>query len=366
MTARLMLGDCLEQLRTLEPSSVDAIVTDPPAGISFMGKDWDTFGAKPPERSGYVAHNASTMLANGRGLTIEASQKSRRGFIEFLTVRLAECYRVARPGARMLCWALPRTSHWTGTAIEDAGWRIEDRVSHLFGTGFPKHKSKLKPACEDWWLAIKPCGHAVELNIDGCRIGTGSTAREGFAEMGFGGGNRPASYTTGCTTGRYPANVALTCCGESPCVEGCPVAELDDQAGPRKSGGSAGRRSNGVLKYRGTDLRPSHGTGTIETVAGVGISSGGASRFFYCPKASTADRGHDNTHPTVKSTALMRWLCRLITPEGGTILDPFMGSGSTGKAAALEGFGFVGIEQSPEYFAIAESRIHAAGKALAC
>jgi DNA modification methylase len=85
--------------------------------------------------------------------------------------------------------------------------------------------------------------------------------------------------------------------------------------------------------------------------------SGGPSRFFYCPKASKADRNEGNLHPTVKPTDLMRYLCRLVTPTGGTVLDPFTGSGSAGKAAILEGFNFVGIEREPEYADIARARI---------
>jgi site-specific DNA-methyltransferase (adenine-specific) len=98
----------------------------------------------------------------------------------------------------------------------------------------------------------------------------------------------------------------------------------------------------------------------MEVQAGYG-DSGSAARFFYCAKASKADRGPDNTHPTVKPTELMRYLCRLVTPPGGVVLDPFMGSGSTGKAAALEGFRFIGIERDPDYLAIAQQRIDAIG-----
>lgn len=86
-------------------------------------------------------------------------------------------------------------------------------------------------------------------------------------------------------------------------------------------------------------------------------SKGSAARFFYCAKASKTDRGADNVHPTVKPTDLMRYLCRLVTPPGGTVLDPFTGSGSTGKAARLEGFGFIGFELSEEYTRIATARI---------
>lgn len=97
--------------------------------------------------------------------------------------------------------------------------------------------------------------------------------------------------------------------------------------------------------------------------AEVDDSIGSASRFFYCAKTSRKDRGEGNNHPTVKPTDLMAYLCRLVTPPGGVVLDPFMGSGSTGKAAMREGFRFIGIEMDADYLAIAEARIaHEAGK----
>ena len=105
-------------------------------------------------------------------------------------------------------------------------------------------------------------------------------------------------------------------------------------------------------------------TGERERVPGAfHADSGSAARFFYCAKASKKDRGEGNNHPTVKPTDLMAYLCRLVTPPGGIVLDPFMGSGSTGKAAVREGFGFIGMEMDPVYFEIAKTRIkHEANK----
>src|SRR6478752_3213828 len=143
LTCRAILGDCLQVLPTLESASVDAVVTDPPAGIAFMGKEWDTFSAEAPEWTRRTDGADTVGFANGigQGRHVRDNRKYREPFIAFLSASLAECLRVAKPGARLLCWAIPRTSHWTGTAIEDAGWVIEDRISHLFGQGFPKAQS---------------------------------------------------------------------------------------------------------------------------------------------------------------------------------------------------------------------------------
>jgi DNA modification methylase len=227
--ARVILGDALEALRGMEPGSVDAVCADPPAGISFMGLPFDSFGAGAPARSGYKAHNKTTMLANGRGLTVAASAKNRAAFVAFLTPIMAECLRVCRPGAVALVWALPRTSHWTGTALEDAGWDIEDKICHLFGTGFPKHRSKLKPGHEEWILCRKP--GPKWLGVEECRVGwqpsdldprqnRSITPRAGLSGDAYGGG--PNTYGDGSgverkpfvermsPAGRYPANLALS------------------------------------------------------------------------------------------------------------------------------------------------------------
>jgi DNA modification methylase len=116
---------------------------------------------------------------------------------------------------------------------------------------------------------------------------------------------------------------------------------------------------------KGANAKPGYGGGfkPFDSSANQYYDSGSAARFFYTAKASRDDRSDGNTHPTVKPTDLMRYLCRLVTPPGGTVLDPFMGSGSTGKAAMLEGFEFIGIEREPQYFAIAEQRITRAAAA---
>jgi DNA modification methylase len=452
-TVRLFRGDCLEVLRTLAADSVDAIVTDPPAGISFMGKAWDDLGP-------------------------------REAFIAFLTEVMKECLRVLKPGGHALVWAIPRTSHWTGMAIEDAGFEVRERIAHIFGTGFPKSLSvgkaidreagakrkfirenpharpnqdgktiwvgdkpgkeqshppitapatdaakqydgfgtALKPAVEDWWLCRKPLSESTvarnvlkhgtgALNIDGTRIGFASNGDKAAAAAAAAQRlchdqnkgrhaygqfeNGPASlapYLNGMDKGRWPANLVLShhpsCNGD--CHPDCPVRLLNEQSGVTRSAGvQAPRGPNYLNEVFG------NGLGGVENSQNRHGDSGGASRFFYCAKASRRDRNEGledapkkhvrrddgqpygmntnthrpdgserkeippraNHHPTVKNTDLMRWLIRLITPPGGTVLDCFMGSGSTGKAAVLEGMKFIGIERELAYFKIAQKRI---------
>jgi site-specific DNA-methyltransferase (adenine-specific) len=341
----LHLGDCLDVMRGLADASVDAVVTDPPAGIAFMGKTWDN-----PDHFPLSKREVSKKKGPWRGpaITYDGVDKSREGrtaFIDFLTPRMAEALRIAKPGTFALVWALPRTSHWTATAIEDAGWVIRDRISHLFGTGFPKAKSCLKPGGEDWWLAYKPGGKMAPLQIDACRIGNSppSVPQPKFNSptgsiYGMATGVGRNGTMSQSTLGRWPANVVLS--------EDA-AADLDAMSGMRKAGWAGGSDKPGCFQQGVAQSWPHQGYG----------DTGGASRFFYTAKASRQDRGEGNTHPTVKSESLMRWLCRLITPPGGIILDPFAGSGSTGKAAILEDFGFVGIERDPGYHAIARKRL---------
>lgn len=283
----LHAGDCRDVMRDYPADHFDSIVSDPPYGLSFMGKGWD------------------------KGVPGE----------EFWR----EALRVAKPGAHLLAFGGTRTFHRLTVAIEDAGWEIRDAVCWLYGSGFPKSLNvgggwgtALKPAWEPVIMARKPLVGTVAanlllhgtgaLNVDGCRIPIkGPPGRWGFnqvASIGFHGGTAGSGFATvQHPQGRWPANVM----------------------------------------HDGSD----------EVVAGFPNEQ---ARFFYCAKASNADREEGNTHPTVKPTDLMRYLCRLVTPTDGLVLDPFMGSGSTGKGALLEGFRFVGIDLDPAHVAIAEAR----------
>lgn len=292
-------------MAAMEPNSVDAIVTDPPYGLSLMGKDWD--------------HGVPG--------------------VEFWAAML----RVLKPGGHLMAFGGTRTFHRMGVAIEDAGFEIKDTLSWLYGSGFPKHKSLLKPGWEPIILARKK-GASV-LNIDACRIGT--EERPVMVRTStIVAANSMAGESTGATSsgemttlGRWPANVIL---------DSDAAALLDAMSGERKSGGTGG---GGKTFHGQTYVKPER---TMEP------STGGASRFFYCAKASSRERhaGLDSpsTHPTVKPLALMRWLVRLACPPGGLVLDPFAGSGSTGCAAEVEGFDYILIEQEAEYIPIIERR----------
>ena len=330
MINKLHHGDCLEVMPTLDADSVDSIISDPPYGLSFMGKAWD------------------------HGVPGEVFWR--------------EALRVAKPGAHLLAFGGTRTFHRLTVAIEDAGWEIRDCVMWVYGSGFPKsHNGEwggtaLKPAYEPIIVARKPLIGTVAanvlahgtggLNIDECRVGTQQTITIRNGDSGGNGayGRDDRKFERVNPPGRWPANLIHD--GSDEVTAGFPDA-----------GGGFGVRGRGGQAY-------ANGKGFANTLAVTGQEvgygdTGSAARFFYCAKASKADRDEGNNHPTVKPTALMRYLCKLVTPLNGIILDPFMGSGSTGKAATLERFNFIGIDLSAEYVAIAQARINAATKQIA-
>lgn len=392
--ATLYEGDSLEILRELATASVDSLVTDPPAGISFMGAAWD------------------------------GDKGGRKAWIAWLAGLLEEARRVVKPGGWALLWALPRTSHWTATALEEGGWAIRDVLTHVQGQGFPKslnlgegRGTALKPAAEHWILARSPLGEkTVAANVarwgvggleidrsrvpleEGARLVRPSLPREEgttlFPGLGAGAQEEPE--------GRWPPNFLLShspACALEVCAPLCPVEEIDRQAGGELlridasasrrgigyAGGSEGReyaarppqragascffpsfrwdreldfpflyaaKASREERERGCEALPLRSPGEVtggrkEGSAGLASPRAGAGRTG----------GARNFHPTIKSLALMRWLCRLITPPRGLILDPFLGSGTTGAAAAGEGFRFLGIEKEASFLDIARARI---------
>lgn len=415
-------GDCLEVMRGMPDNSVDTVVTDPPYGLSFMGKKWD-----------YDVPKVEVWV---------------------------EALRVLKPGGHLLAFAGTRTQHRMCCNIEDAGFDIRDMLAWVYGSGFPKslniskaidkeagvvrevvgtrtdgarsnntlvsmnasptiydltapatpetHQwdgwgTALKPALEPITLARKPIAEKTiaknilahgtgGLNIDGCRVGLDgvekhtTNAKSGLGNNVYGKFENVQTETLPeipryNTQGRFPANLIHDGSDEV-------VALFPDSKG-QKNGGSRKRNVKDIEKHWGQD-----GGGYTQGRSTVFHNdSGSAARFFYCPKTSKADRnegcenlrhttagdmvnraegsagienpragagrtsGSANNHPTVKPTALMQYLVRLVTPPGGIVLDPFMGSGSTGKACVREDFRFIGIELDPEYYRIAEARI---------
>lgn len=411
---------------------VDSLVTDPPAGISFMGKEWD--------------HHKG----------------GRKEWVAWMESVMRECLRVMKPGAHGLVWALPRTSHWTATALEDAGFEVRDVITHLFGTGFPKSLdvskaidkaagaerevlgskgysapnikgnnynaakgereacmvtapatdaakkwqgwgTALKPASEHWILVRKPLSEKTvaanvlkwgtgAINVDASRIGHADSSdlarsqaknpgRSDTVSSGTYGHDRPQQLVN--TQNRFPANLTL---------DEYAAGLLDEQSGYLHASGnkSAGLGKTGSSMF-------GIGQGAFGQSTDYKDGGGGASRFFYVAKASHSDKNAGlegmepvqkkevfgaglnsatkldptmhtesgvanrpksaNTHPTVKSTTLMTYLIRMVTPPGGTVLDPFMGSGSTGVAARGLSMQFIGIEQDPDYLKISKARI---------
>ena len=389
ITSRVTLhsGDCLDILPTLAECSIDSCVTDPPYGLSFMGRNWD--------------HGVPG--------------------IPFWK----EVYRVLKPGGHVAAFGASRGYHRMACAIEDAGFEIRDSLMWIYGTGFPKSHdvskgidkaagakreviaierrknspsgvvsagresveierkitapatdaarewqgwgTALKPAFEPIVLARKPLSEKTvaanvlrwrtgALNIDGCRIGTGETRATQTGGMGRKASPVYGAFTQGetesliTTHGRWPANVVHD--GSDEVVAMFPnsagqLAPVSTKPGTKTSNvyGKMNREGEASSDRRYTD----HGSTNFAPLPGQRrepVSS--AARFFYSAKASKADRA-GSKHPTVKPVSLMQWLARLITPPGGTVLDPFAGSGTTGAACRLDGFRAVLIEREAEY-----------------
>lgn len=350
--------DVLEGLAQLADGSVGAVVTDPPYGLGFMGKDWDSPGGlgDHPMRRSHPTNTVNTGVTRqgGRQRTCEDFTKRQlrdaRAYQSWCEEWAAECLRVLQPGGFLLALGGTRTYHRLASAIEEAGFEVRDMIAWLYGQGFPKHKSLLKPALEPivigrktgrGWLNTAAC--ALEPGEGRSRNGENAAERRykttGATDFGMKPGQRGGS-----ADGRWPANVAL---------DEEAAAMLDEQSGILTSG-------SGPLIRKSDKFRNVYSAfkGQQQEVLPPG-DSGGASRFFYVAKADQAERHEGlsrpslfapgaperNDHPTVKPIALMRWLV------------PFLGSGTSAIAAALEGFPCIGIEADTHYADIARARV---------
>jgi len=235
-----------------------------------------------------------------------------------------ECLRVLKPGGHLLAFGGTRTWHRLAVAVEDAGFEIRDSIAWMHGEGFPKHRTGLKPAFEPIVMARKPFKGPLSANEE---------------EYGVGALNIDATRTD---AGRWPANVTLD-------EATAPLLDLQSGTIKDRNSGRGGWTRGGYVG----------GTSNDNTQSAAYKGEGGASRFFYVAKAGKKERPVVGgvAHATVKPLALMRWLVRLVTPEGGTVLEPFAGSGTTVEACILEGFHCIAIEQEAEYLPLIQARI---------
>ena len=360
-------GNCLDILRTMPDNSIDAVVTDPPYGLSFMGKKWD-----------YDVPSTEIW---------------------------AECLRVLKPGGYLLAFAGTRTQHRMAVRIEDAGFEIRDMLAWMYGSGFPKshNVSKgfdreagiLKPEFKGFTVA----GSSHNANISKTKPRKGyvppAPATDAAKQwQGWGTALKPAMEPITMARKPFKATVAQNVqeWGTGAInIDGCRIGEEVIKTVAKQAGQSFQHDYNGCEETTHLGRWPANvmHDGSAEILQGMGE----AARFFYTPKACKDDRddgcemmdekqySHDgrdkrlenayqrndskahNFHPTVKPTDLMRYLCRMVTPTGGVVLDPFTGSGSTGRGAVLEGFRFIGCEMDADYIEIAKARILAAEKA---
>jgi site-specific DNA-methyltransferase (adenine-specific) len=372
---KIYQGDCLKALSLMEANTIDSIVTDPPYGLGFMGKEWDNL---PPGQEVFE-----------------------------------QCLRVLKPGGHLLCFGGTRTYHRMAVAVEDAGFEIRDQIMWVYGSGFPKSQNigkavdkklgneredlgvsessrtnasehdntvggnphgnsgevritkgntkwegygtALKPAHEPIVLARKPIEKGLNIaqnclkwgvgaiNVDGCRVNVDSEDKNHRNNPSSGNNGAKSIFGVGGHNGnlqpqgRFPANFIHD--GSDEVVGLFPVTS---------SGKAPPKEVKSTTSW--------FGCGTLNSQNQIG-DSGSAVRFFYCPKATKKERGEYNNHPTVKPIKLMEYLVKLITPEGGTVLDPFCGSGTTGIACLNLDRNYILIDQDPESIKIAEKRI---------
>lgn len=316
---KLMQGNCNKLMKTIKSNTIDSIITDPPYGINFMGKKWDY------------------------------DIPSIRCFKRML--------RIAKPGAILLCFGGTRTFHRMACNIEDAGWQIRDCIMYMYGSGFPKShniskaiaktkNNKQSDIWDGWGTGLKP---AFEPIIIAMKPLDGTFAHNAL-KWGVAGLNIDASR-----------------------IEAKDMIELEKERMHFENYQLHKKTNTGQNFLASKKLIATHNVGRwpaniiLDKKAGkmLNTQAESTSRFFYCAKVSKKERNlglkkSTNKHPTVKSLSLMKYLCTLTqTPLGGIVLDPFMGSGTTGMAAKLTGRHFIGIEKEEEYIKIAKLRMKA-------
>ncbi len=322
-------GDCLEVLPTLPEASVDAVVTDPPYGLEFMGKEWDRLAGDwnkgEPATAGHPTGGLERWTIKRPRYHAGASAQ------QWHQQWAAAALRVLKPGGSLLAFGGSRTYHRLTCAVEDAGFEVRDCLMWVFATGFPKGRGCLKPCYEPILLARKPGPRVLPLNIEECRV-----------------------PMPGSAPGRWPGNL---------CHDGSPEVLEAFAAFGEKTSGSGKRRPRAAPRGRGTYRFALDGSFDGASDYERDGDTGTAARFYYCAKAPPSERmsAEDGTrHPTQKPLALMRWLVKLVCPPGGLVLDPFLGSGTTALACEETGRQCIGVESDPTYYAIAQRRLAAA------
>lgn len=332
MSIDLHNGDCLEIMRSMEDCSVDAVVTDPPYHLKQMTKRFSKPDAKP---CGYGKDGSFRRLSKGF-----MGQSWDGGDIAFKPEVWAECLRLLKPGGHLLAFGGTRTYHRLACAIEDAGFEIRDTIMWLYGSGFPKSLDVSKAVAQNV-LEFGTGG----INVDACRIDLNGDykckANGRPSQTGLGDNYDPSKANLPDTVGRWPANVVHDGSEE--------VLALFPET-----------KSGAVLHkhHKGQKTDAIYGAFKENISEREWLDNGGsAARFFYCAKASKKERGNSK-HPTVKPLKLMEYLCRLVTPPKGIILDPFAGSGTTGIAASHGGFNAILIEADENYFKDIQKRVN--------
>lgn len=414
LTKLIIHADSREALVKLEENSLEACVCDPPYHLTSITKRVGKAGSAEIQFGTDGAFQRAT-----KGFMSETwdGADDKGVMIAFDPLFWAEVLRVLKPGGHLLAMGGTRTYHRLTCAIEDAGFDIRDTITWHYASGMPKPKSvplfidkelgaignrghaiamasathpttgkdlasggalgKYAPITdaakewEGWDIALKPASELIclarkpisessiarnilkwgtgGLNVDSCRIAglvDSMPASRNVSGYGSNGLIQGETHKPKESIGRWPANIILNCSCDGQHLEGCPVRTIDEQGGERNTGDIPS----------GTQIEHPMFGGGLSLRAGCIGDNGTASRFFFTSKPSKAEKGEKNIHPTVKPVSLMSYLCRLICPPGGTVLDPFGGSGTTAVACEIEGFGYVIIEREAKYIPIIKGR----------
>ena len=374
----LLNGCCRKQMKKLQRRKimVDAIVTDPPYHLQSIV---DRFKNTSPDDDTYTSEkvrNRSDGFSRLAGTGFMGKEWDG-GDIAFDPMTWSLCLGLLKPGGHLIAFSASRNYHRMAVAIEDAGFEIRDQIMWIYGSGFPKSHNigkqvdKIQGNEREVVGKGKPMSSLGVLHDDSWESDSNYNETKGDTEWeGWGTALKPAHEPI--VLARKPiseksiADNVLEWRTGAINIDGCRI-ESDDVSVDRKKVVRKSRSDEGVwtnensgMKAEGSEFADADPRGRFPSnLIHNGIDTDWA-RYFYCPKVSKTERNNSalqNTHPTVKPIELMKYLCRLVTPKGGTVLDPFMGSGSTGMAAKDEGFDFIGIEKEREYYEIAEARI---------